>query len=117
MRFDDGGATWPGTLGSDFADIQADPLCGFWAVGTLGNDPGGETPPVESDQRSVWLTWINGCNSIAEMSGDGTVDGEDFLLFSKYHAAGDHLADMNRDGRVDAFDYARYLDEYAKRPK
>ncbi|MFG0285566.1 MAG: GC-type dockerin domain-anchored protein [Phycisphaerales bacterium JB039] len=110
---------WTGgsILGGDFADIQPDPLgCGFWAVGTLvGHDTETAGDPIESDLRAIWLTEIPfGCNN-AEMNGDGTVDETDLVVYSKYHSAGDPVADLNRDGKVDTLDFAKYLDEYAKR--
>ena len=104
------------SLGGDFADIQADPVhCGVWSVGTLVADPG--DAPAPSDVRAIWFTETPASCNNAEMNGDGSVDEADLLIYSEYHAVGDPLADMNRDGKMDAFDYARYLDEYAKRPK
>jgi hypothetical protein len=114
--YGDGGAPI-GNLGSDYADMQFDPLtCGFWAVGALVGDPGGEhTAPVERSVRATWVTEIQvDCNN-AEMNGDGVVNEADLALYLEYYSLEDQRADMDRSGTITTRDYLLYSDEYAKR--
>ncbi|MCC7389305.1 MAG: hypothetical protein IT431_11100 [Phycisphaerales bacterium] len=62
------------------------------------------------DSGAVYL-FPDGCR--ADLTGDGTVDTLDFLLFLGAFTSGDLIADWNRDGRVDTLDFLAYLTEWA----
>ncbi len=50
----------------------------------------------------------------ADMTGDGSVDADDFFAYLDLFAQGDTAADMTGDGSVDADDFFAYLDLFVQ---
>ncbi|MDQ7014121.1 MAG: GC-type dockerin domain-anchored protein [Planctomycetota bacterium] len=80
---------------------------GIAAVGAdLDDDPDTET-------GAVYVYAIGGVLCPADLTGDGVVDTQDFLLYLGAFAAGDRLADWNSDGEINTLDFLAYLGDWA----
>lgn len=75
-------------------------------------DQGGEIfriiDPAEQDINHNNIADV--CECVADVDGDGDVDGEDFFGFLDQFASGDQGADLDGDGDRDANDFFLYLD-------
>ena len=49
---------------------------------------------------------------VADLTGDGVIDSEDFFLYLDLFVVGDARADINGDGNIDSDDFFAYLDAF-----
>jgi streptogramin lyase len=113
----DGGWSWLTNEPWDYAN---------WAPGQPDNSNGNDSHVVISgDVSSPLGTWDDqtpfhaGGGFIVEykpcrpdLSDDGIVNSQDFVLFLGYFVLGDPLADFNGDGRVDSRDFSAFLNAF-----
>lgn len=90
---------------SDQGDIG--PSEPFWIV--FGNS----ADPQELEDAVHWVEDNLIGNCPADLTGDGSLDADDFFLYLDLFASGDDHADIDGNGSIDADDFFAYLDLFA----
>lgn len=83
---------------------------GLWVAGLDGQSPTRIYASPAGWNAGALSVTPNSCD--ADLTGDGKLDVQDFLLFLNAWAARDPLADWNADGVVDTRDFTAYLNEW-----
>jgi sugar lactone lactonase YvrE len=73
----------------------------------------GSSGSFSAPSTPVALRVVQGATCVADFTGDGTVNVQDFLAFLQAFAAGDARADVDGSGQVNVQDFLAYLQLFA----
>ncbi len=75
-------------------------------------DPARERLTVGTQGRGAWRVHLDRGGCVADLTGDGRVDTNDFFRFLDYYQAQDPRADFTGEGAIDTNDFFAFLAAY-----